>query len=339
MITPQHSDQTARGARQTAGHDDARRLGGEGSGPAWFSAEQVEQAVPVDRARRLVESALRSGFDPTQDPARMNVPAQTGHLLLMPSVLGDWAGTKVASVSPDNPGRGLPRIQATYVLMDSETLSVQALMEGNGLTALRTPAVSAVAADHLTAREATKLVVFGTGLQALGHLDALAAIRDYADVVICGRSPEKVAAAVEHAVSRGLPARAGDAEEVRDADLIACTTSAGEPLFDGSLVPDGACVVAMGSHEPDRRELDSTLMGRAQVVVEDREAALREAGDVVMAIKEGALTETELVDLKDVVTGAVEPDLSRPRVFKGVGMSWQDLAVAIGVVDPEPGTD
>lgn len=228
--------------------------------------------MPVDRARWLVESALRSGFDPMQDPARMNVPAQTGHLLLMPSVLGDWAGTKVASVSPDNPGRGLPRIQATYVLMDSETLSLQALMEGNGLTALRTPAVSAVAADHLTARDAKKLVVFGTGLQALGHLDALAAIRDFADVVICGWSPEKVAAAVEHAVSRGMPARAGDAEEV-------------------------------------------------------------------MAIKEGALTETELVDLKDVVTGAVEPDLSRPRVFKGVGMSWQDLAVAIGVVDPEAGTD
>lgn len=80
-------------------------------------------------------------------------------------------------------------------------------------------------------------------------------------------------------------------------------------------------------------------MGRAQVVVEDRETALREAGDVVMAIEEGALAEADLVDLKDVVTGAVEADTSRPRVFKGVGMSWQDLAVAIGVVDPEAGTD
>lgn len=338
MTPDQQTAPTAAAHHGSAGPDDAPRLGGDAAGPAWFTAEKVAQAVPVDRARRLVEAALVSGFDPSTDPARMNVPARTGHLLLMPSVLGEWAGTKVASVSPENPEHGLPRIQATYVLMDAETLSLHALMEGNGLTALRTPAVSAVAADHLTAPEAKKMVVFGTGLQALGHLDAFAEIRDFTDVVICGRSPEKVSAAVEHAVSRGLPARGGDAEEVRDADLIACTTSAGEPLFDGALVPDGACVVAMGSHEPDRRELDAALMGRAQVVVEDRVTALREAGDVVLAIDEGALTGDDLVDLADVVTGAVEPEQGRPRVFKGVGMSWQDLAVAIGVVDPEAGS-
>lgn len=120
-----------------------------------------------------------------------------------------------------------------------------------------------------------------------------------------------------------------------DADVVVCTTSAAEPLFDGALVPDTACVVAMGSHEPEFRELDSTLMGRAQVVVEDRATAMREAGDVIQAVNDGSLAEDTLVDLVDIVTGATKPDLERPRVFKCVGMSWQDLAVAIGVVEPE----
>ncbi|MBX7557437.1 hypothetical protein K1Y78_58625, partial [Streptomyces sp. tea 10] len=107
-----------------------------------------------------------------------------------------------------------------------------------------------------------------------------------------------------------------------------------EPLFDGALVPDTACVVAMGSHEPQFRELDSALMGRAQVVVEDRATAMREAGDVIQAVADSSLHEDSLVGLADVVTGAVAPDETRPRVFKCVGMSWQDLAVAVGVVDP-----
>ncbi|WP_290499789.1 hypothetical protein [Kocuria sp. UBA5001] len=98
--------------------------------------------------------------------------------------------------------------------------------------------------------------------------------------------------------------------------------------------PDAACVVAKGSHEPQFRELDSALTGRAQVVVEDRATAMREAGDVIQAVADSSLHEDSLVDLADVVTGGVAPDTARPRVFKCVGMSRQDLVVAVGVVDP-----
>lgn len=318
----------------TTSNQNQQNVGGPGS-PAWYTSDQILAGVSVDRARTLLENTLASGFRPEDDPARSNIPAGTGHLLLMPSVLGDWAGIKVASVSPKNPEQGLPRIQATYVLMDSETLTVQVLMEGNVLTTLRTPAISAVAADYLAAPDASKLVMFGTGPQALSHIEAFSKIRSFTDVVVCGRTPEKVDAAVEHARSLGLTARSGEATEVSDADVVVCTTSAAEPLFDGALVPDNACVVAMGSHEPEFRELDSTLMGRAQVVVEDRTTAMREAGDVIQAVNDGSLAEDALVDLVDIVTGATKPDLDRPRVFKCVGMSWQDLAVAIGVVEPE----
>ncbi|RKQ36505.1 ornithine cyclodeaminase family protein [Kocuria tytonis] len=301
--------------------------------PRWYDSRQILAAVGPRRARHLLEATLLDGFRPEADPARGSVAAGDGHMLLMPSVLGRWSGVKVASVSPGNSERGLPRIQATYLLMDTATLTVRAVLEGSALTTLRTPAISALAADRLAAPDARTLMVFGTGPQALSHIEAFADVRDFSEVVVCGRSPEKVAAAVEHAQRLGLAARAGTAEDVRDADVVVCATSAAEPLFDGALVRDAACVVAMGSHEPDARELDAALMGRAQVVVEDRGTALREAGDVVQAVAEGALIEEDLVPLADVVTGAVAVDRSRPRVFKCVGMSWQDLAVAVGVVD------
>lgn len=302
--------------------------------PHTISPEDIAAAVSVRRARRLLDHALRQGFDPADDPTRINIPAGTGHMLLMPSVLGAWTGTKIATVSPDNPAKGAPRIQAMYILMDTDTLTPRALMEGNSLTALRTPAVSAVAVDHLAPEAIDRMVVFGTGLQAHSHIAAMAEVRDIGEVVVCGRHPERVDATVTAATDLGLTARAGVPADVADASLIVCCTSAATPLFDGALVPDHAVVVAMGSHEPEYRELDSVLMARAQVFVEDRATALREAGDVIQPVEEGVLAEDDLIDLVDLVTGAVAADTTRPRVFKCVGMSWQDLAVAVGVVDP-----
>ena len=86
------------------------------------------------------------------------------------------------------------------------------------------------------------------------------------------------------------------------------------------------------SHEPDARELDAALFARAQVIVEDRATALREAGDIVLAIADGTLDAGRLVPMRDIVTGNVDVATDRPVVFKGTGMAWQDLAVARAVV-------
>lgn len=252
-------------------------------------------------------------------------------MLLMPSTIGAWSGIKVASVGPNNAEHGRPRIQATYVLMDSLTLSPLALMEGSLLTELRTPAVSAVAIDRLAAPEAETLLVYGTGPQAWRHIQAMAQIRSLREIWISGRSAEKVEALVEQSKGLSVNVRAAVAQDVSQADIIVCATSAAEPLFDGSAVKDGAAVVAMGSHETDRRELDSNLMGRSQVIVEDQVTALREAGDVIMALNEGALERESLRSLRQLVKAEVTRATDRPNVFKGTGMSWQDLAVAVGV--------
>jgi ornithine cyclodeaminase len=117
-------------------------------------------------------------------------------------------------------------------------------------------------------------------------------------------------------------------EALRSADVVVCATSARTPLFDSALVRDDAVVIAVGSHEPDARELDPALLGRATVVVEDVSTALREAGDVVLAIADGALSPADLLPMRDVVGGDTEVPTDRPMVFKSVGMSWQDLVVA-----------
>lgn len=300
--------------------------------PPYLTARDVREAIPPQRARRLVELALERGFRPADDPARAHVDAGSGHLLLMPSTIGDRVGVKVAAVAPDNPARGLPRISGTYLLLDAATMQTIAIMDAASLTALRTPAVSAVAVDRLAPAEARELVVFGNGPQAIEHVVALAGVRAFERIRLVGRDPARVAVAVSELAARGVDAEAAEPADVATADVVVCATTAAEPLFDGALVRDGACVVAMGSHEPDRRELDGPLMGRALVVVEDAATALREAGDVVLALDDGGLDPAGLVGLDELVRGERVRATDRPNVFKGTGMSWQDLAVAVGAV-------
>jgi ornithine cyclodeaminase/alanine dehydrogenase-like protein (mu-crystallin family) len=294
----------------------------------WVDAARLTEAMPMADAIGAVRASLVGGFDPTQDPPRAVVPMSRGQLLLMPSEVGPDAGVKVASVAPANPEIGRPRIQAVYVLMDAATLSPICMLDGTALTALRTPAVSAVAADLLATPDATRVVVFGSGPQALGHVEALRVIRPITDVTVIARDPGRLAAFVDRVGATGVTAVAGDPEAVAEADLVVCATTSAEPVLDSRWVRDDACVVAVGSHEPDRRELPAELLARATVVVEEAGVATREAGDVVLAIAAGLLRLDELVELSGLATGHVDVDPARPRVFKSVGMSWEDLVVA-----------
>jgi ornithine cyclodeaminase len=297
----------------------------------WFGAARVQALLSMAHAVEAVEKALRDDVDPAADPARASVGTRQGHLLLMPSEVGGSVGVKVASVSPGNPAHGRPRIQAVYVLMDGETLAPVAVLDGTSLTALRTPAVSAVAVRHLAAPDARRLVVIGSGPQAEGHVAAVRAVRPLDDVVVVGRDQAKAQALVDRIAATALPARVGTVDDVAQADVVVCATTSATPVVPGDLVPDHACVVAVGSHEPDRRELDEQLMSRATVVVEDRATAMREAGDVVLSLGRG-LSYESLIPLDRLVRDRPPIDHSIPRVFKSVGMSWQDLVVAAEVV-------
>jgi ornithine cyclodeaminase/alanine dehydrogenase-like protein (mu-crystallin family) len=283
----------------------------------------MEGAPPMEAAIDAVRGCLLDGLDPEAVPPRSVVPVSHGQLLLMPAQWGRYVGVKVVTAAPDNAVRGLPRIQGNYLLMDGETLTPLALLDGVALTSVRTAAVSAVAADALARPDASRLVLFGTGPQARSHLEALRRVRPIRDAVVVGRNAERTRAFAEAA---GV--RVGTVADVATADLVACCTTARTPLFDGSLLPPTAMVVAIGSHEPDAREVDEMTVARSTVVVEAVSAALREAGDVVQAVAAGAVDPAALVGLADLVRGGHTPLPDRPRLFKGVGMAWQDLVVA-----------
>ncbi|MFC5930019.1 ornithine cyclodeaminase family protein [Cryobacterium melibiosiphilum] len=304
----------------------------------WISAEEITARVGYGAAVRAIQAALRGAFDPATDFPRGILDLDHGQLLLMPTESPRYVGVKVASVAPGNPALGRERIQGVYLLMDAATLSPLSLLDGAMVTTLRTPAVSAAAADVLAPAVVDHLVVFGTGPQAWGHVAAMRSIRSIGRVTVVARNLDRAAAFATRVQASGLPARVGAAGDVQDAQLVVCATTAREPLFDGTLVPTDCCIIAVGSHEADARELDSALISRAQVVVEDRAVALREGGDVLIPLGEGVIKESALVPLKSVLTDAVPVATDRPRVFTSSGMSWEDLVVAALVYETPPPT-
>jgi ornithine cyclodeaminase/alanine dehydrogenase-like protein (mu-crystallin family) len=292
----------------------------------FLDASMLASLVSPAQAQDALADALRGGLDVAAALPRGAVPTRSGELLLMPAESATAVGFKLLGLAPGNPSMGLPRIQGLYVLFDAATLSPQLLIDGSALTLLRTPAASALAVRHLAVQSAQTLTVFGTGPQARAHVQAIAAIRPITTVNVIGRRPEAAAALCDALRADGFDALPGDETSIAEADVVVCVTTSSVPLFRGDLLNDHCCVVAVGSHQPGVRELDGDVFARAsRVVVEDRETALREAGDVIMAIEGGTLTASGLTDLVEMLSA---PDPRGVTVFKSVGMGWQDLAVA-----------
>ncbi|WP_318211561.1 MULTISPECIES: ornithine cyclodeaminase family protein [unclassified Streptomyces] len=300
------------------------------SPPLVLDAATMARLMGPAAVTEVLADVLRAGLDPDAGPPRTAVPVPAGELLLMPAAFGSYAGVKVAGVAPANPARGLPRITGSYLLLDGAGLQPLALLDGAALTELRTPAVSALAVRCLTpADRPLRLVLFGAGPQAYGHLEAVLAVRELAEAVVVAREPVGGRALAGYARTLGVLARTGTPDAVAEADLVVCCTTARAPLFDGTLVAPGATVVAVGSHEPAARETDTALVVRSEVYVEARTATLREAGDLLVPLSEGAIGADHIAgDLADLVTGRRGPSEGRPRFFKSVGMAWEDLAVA-----------
>lgn len=274
-----------------------------------------------------ITNALRAGLDPAADPARLLVSVPRGQILLMPAANAETAGVKVVTVAPGNAARGLPRIHGVYVLFDAETLVPFAILDGAALTALRTPAVSIAAVLPWLPHHPLQVVIVGSGPQATGHAGALAAFREITRLTYLVRDPSRTP----------LPAAplgtAAATTALANADVIVCATSARNPLFESDDIRTDAVVVAVGSHEPDARELDTALLSRSTVVVEDTATALREAGDIILAVEEGGIEPDRLVPMRHVVIGQASRPNDRPVVFKSVGMAWQDLVIATAAVD------
>ena len=289
--------------------------------------------LPLELAIDVLDDAFRTGLPAA--PLRSHLATDSGDLLLMPASGSQGVGVKLVTVSPGNRARGLPLIHGIYALFDPESLRPVALIDGAALTTLRTASVSAVATRYLAASDASHLVVFGAGEQARAHIQAMMAVRPVARVSIVSRSDDAAERLAAQTRARGTPAVVGRPDDVRAADLICTCTTSEIPIFDGSLLPAGCHVNGIGSHRPDARELDDATITRADaVVVESREAALAEAGDVIIPLQAGLLKAADLHVLTEVATGrGGRRGDDEITVFKSVGIASEHLVVAAAALE------
>lgn len=288
----------------------------------------IEEALPPPRAREAIGAALWAGEN--RPIARTSLAFGAGELLVMPAEDRDLAGVKILTLAPSG-----PHAQGVYVLFEALSLAPVLLLDGAALTEIRTAAVSAWATDVLARPDARTLVLFGSGPQAHAHLRALADVRALEEMLLVTLDESSASGLLALAESLGIrAARAGVSEVVR-ADIVCCCTTSPVPLFDGELLRPGTHVVAVGSHRPDRRELDTVTVRRSVVVVETRASALAEAGDLIIPIEQGALgAEPVAADLFELARGFVPPrDEHDVTLFKSVGVAFEDLAMARAVLE------
>jgi len=308
----------------------------------YVDAAAMARLAPPKLAVAALEDALRGGLDPELDSPRLFAPLEAGEFLLMPAQSAHYAGIKVATVAPGNPAKGHPKIQGTYLLLDRETLTPLAAMDGAELTLIRTPAVTTLAIKHLLAARAGRagtvptgaglsagnVAVLGTSLQADRHIAALHSVCGIEALTVIGRRAGAAGELARKWAGLGIPARVGTPGDVAGADVVVCATSSAVPVFDGTLVRDDAVVAAIGSHGLDAHEVDPTLARRAAVVVEGRASALREAGDLIPARSAAEWEQAGLATLSELVNGHFDPAPGTPLLYTGVGMSWEDIVVA-----------
>ena len=291
------------------------------SEPRILDAEQTRAALPFGPLIAALREAFATG---AEAPGRHHhaLPGDAT-LLLMPAWNARLLGTKLVTVHPANPARGLPAVHSLYLLASAETGQPLLLLDGSELTARRTAAVSALAGSLLARPGPLRMLLCGAGRVGSLLPWAWSEVREISEVVVWNPSPVRAERLVAELISEGVSARlAGSlAEEAASADLISCATLATEPLIRGAWLRPGTHLDLVGSFRPTMREADEEAVRQAEVWV-DSPAALAEAGEL-SGVAAGDLGGT----LADLCRGSTS---SRDRriLFKSVGTALADLAAA-----------
>ena len=302
-----------------------------------LNESETHKALPMKALVEAIRAMFAEGCEmPVRHHHSVSVPGEPdATLLLMPAwQSGAFMGVKIATVFPGNSARGKVAVNAAYVLLSAATGEVLAMVDGGELTARRTAAASALAADYLARKDAGHLLVVGTGRLALNLVEAHAAVRPIRWVTIWGRSREKVEAIAEEAAAAGFEAEAAaDLETaVGEADIISCATLSSEPIIKGAWLKPGSHLDLVGAFKPNMRESDDEVMRRASVFVDTRAGATKEAGDIMLALQSGALTEADIrAELAELARGEKPGRTSDQEItaFKSAGAALEDLAGAI----------
>lgn len=300
----------------------------------------IRELLRMEDCIELMASALAAlargeVFQPLRTITRP--PDARGLLGLMPAYRTgeDGAfGLKAICVFPGNPAQGKDAHQGAVMLFSRETGELLALMNASEITAIRTAAVSAVATRLLAREDAENLAIIGAGVQARTHLSALACVRSIKRARVACRNIEhaqQLTNEMQATVSFPIePVRTNEGA-VRGADIIVTATSSLEPVINKDWISAGAHINAIGTHSPNSREVDSATMAVARIFVDRRESALNEAGDYLLAAKEGAVTpESIIAEIGELLVGAKSGRTSESEItlFKSLGLAIEDVACA-----------
>ena len=320
-----------------------------------LSASDVQAALPMPKAIEAMQHAysqLSAGT--VKAPPRQHISTDQGVTLIMPAYVkqrqiaptqaqnvnqrqilpvGAKFGIKVVSVYDANPNLGLPRITATVLVLDPATGTPKAFMDGTSLTAIRTGAGGGVAADLLARKDANTVGLFGAGVQARAQLQAVIAVREIACVNLISRtqaSAQQLAAEIsEWTDAPEVNLVSTSQEVVAEADIVLCATTSATPLFDGNALQSGTHITAVGTFVPEKREVDTTTIRRAdRIVVDSREACLEEAGDLIIP---NAHIDAEI---GEIINGDKPGRQSDDEItfFKSVGVAVQDAVAGAAVL-------
>lgn len=256
-------------------------------------------------------------------------------MLLMPAWNARAIGVKVLTLDPARTQRGFPSVEGLYLLMDCGSGAPLAIIGGRVLTAVRTAAISALAASYLARPQASTLLMVGTGNLAPFIIEARCSVRNYLRVIIWGRDRQKAEEVRDQITTRAQVSIATDLNSaIAGADVISCATSSMQPLVYKQDVRAGTHVDLIGSYTPKMREADNALFEGARVIVDTKDAII-ESGDLIDPHSSGLLDTTAIRDLRELIR---DPTLGRGNeeeitIFKAVGTAAADLAVAEYLVE------
>jgi ornithine cyclodeaminase len=307
---------------------------------------QVRDLVSMPDAIELMKTAFAElSAGRTNSPLRTVIPLpdREGDALFMPAYVPamDALGLKSVNVFRRNPERGLPVIHAIVSLVDPETGQPLALMDGTYLTALRTGAVSGAAADLLSRPESRVLAAIGAGAQGVTQIAAVCAVRPIERVIAIDVS-ESALERLRQLLRVDWPEiesrleTTTDASAVSEADIICTATTSHTPVFRDGDVQPGTHISAVGAYTPEMQELPAETVARATVVVDAIDAALSEAGDLIIPLRDGLVTREHFArELGMVASGSAPGRTSDDEVtlFKSVGNAVQDVVVAKRAVE------
>ena len=312
----------------------------------FITAPEIEIALDQKSLIEALRRAFRMGASarPYQAPLRNrfyieNVHADPTILLNMPSwqVDGDL-GIKMVTVNTGNPAKGLPMVQGVYLFLDAGTGKVRGILEAEMITVKRTAAASALASSYLSRSDASRLLIVGAGALARHFIDAHRAVRPISDVLVWNRTPKRAEELVanyrlqEDASALNSIGVTDDLEAaVSGADIVTCITASSEPVIFGDWVREGTHVDLVGAFSPDSRESDDALVQKARIFVDTRTGSLAEAGDLIIPMNKGLITEDDVAaDLFDLTQGERDGRRFYEQItlFKNCGSAIEDLVAA-----------